>query len=126
MGLFGSLFGPQRGSRDFNCARVHRGAYLIGTNQYTRYVEHDFRIIHGEAEIRTGRPVRVQYGLEEETCRPTDLETFYIFPTSEYVRLWIEDSHKGRSIFLWREEDRTKSRMFKQRIANPILRFTAR
>ena len=123
MGIIGSLFGPKKGPRDFNCARVHRGEYLTGTNQFTRQVRHDFQVIHGEADVTPGRSVRVQYGLEEETCSPTVLETFYIFPKSPCARVRIKDNRGSKVITLFREEDRNKSRMWKARILNPILGF---
>ena len=113
MGIIGSLFGPKKGPRDFNCARVHRGVYVADTNEYARGVEVGFRILHGEAVIKRGRPLSVY---EPDPRRFTKLETFYIFPQSPWVRVELKNSRGSRSIFLWREEDRQKSRMFKMRL----------
>ncbi len=117
------LFGPTRGPRDFNCARLHRGKYLIDTNQFTRLVTHDFQVIHGDAEVRPGRPISIEYGWEEETRYPAEMETWFIFPVSEKVRVMIEDGRGRRGLWLWKECDRSKSRMYKQRIMNRILRI---
>lgn len=113
MGLFDSLFAPKQGPRDFNCARVYRGQYLADTNQYTRTVTLDFQVLRGEAVVKRGRPIRV-YEPDPDTVAMID--TFYIYPRSPWVRIQVKNGRWGRrSIFLFREEDRRKSRMFKQR-----------
>jgi len=116
-----SLFLPKRRPNDFNCARVHRGEYVVGTNEFTRPVSHDFRILSGEATIVPGRAITVQYSLEESSTAV--LETFFIFPTSPTVRLCVTGPRGKKIMYLFREEDRDKSRMFKQKVANDIIGF---
>jgi len=113
MGIIDSLFGPKMGPRDYNCARVYRGQYLADTNELVRSITVDFQILHGDTVIKLGRSVRV-YEPDPDTF--AKLETFYIFPRSQYVRLLIKNGCGSRSIFLFYEGDRRKSRMFKQRL----------
>lgn len=113
MGIIGSLFGPKKGPRDFNCARVHRGEYLADTNEYAREVTVDFQILHGDAVVKRGRPIQVH---EPDSNTVAKLQTFFIFPRSPYVRVMLKDSHGSRRINLFREDDRRESRMYKQRL----------
>ena len=113
MGLFGSLFAPKQGPRDFNCARVHRGEYIADTNQYARLVTVDFQILHGDAVVKHGRPIQIY---EPDADRFAKLETFFVFPQSQYVRIMLKKGRGSRRINLFREDDRRKSRMFKQRL----------
>jgi hypothetical protein len=118
-----SLFGPRRNPGDFNCARVHRGEHYVGGDIRPYPVRYDFRVIHGEAEVRPGRPILVldDYGADPDEY--TTMETFYIFPVSEWVRVALIIGNRERSIFLWREEDRNKSRMYKQRVGTVVHGF---
>lgn len=108
-----SRFGPKKGPRDFNCARVHRGKYGVDSNEFARDVTVDFQILHGDAVVKRGRPIQVPH-LESQTV--ATLQTFFIFPKSPYVRVMVKGNHGARRINLFREDDRRKSRMYKQRL----------
>ncbi len=117
------LFGPSRGPRDWNCARVHRGEYSVGGDIRPYGVRHDFQVIHGEAEVRPGWPILVLDDDGRDPYEYAELETVYIFPVSAWVRVRLTVGKRSEIISLWREEDRTKSRMYKQRVRNPIRGF---
>lgn len=115
------LLGPERGPHDFNCARVHRGQYTVGGDIRPWAVRHDFRILHGEATIKPGKSIVVSN--DDGSDSTSILETFYIFPQSPYVRLDLEQTRGRTTMNLWREEDRRKSRIYKQRLATRSLGF---
>ena len=113
--------GRKRGPYVFHCARVHRGEYRSGGDVRSRAVRHDFKILHGEATIKPGRSVVVAN--DDGRGSSSILETYYIFPMSDYVRVLLNEGREEKTMNLMREEDRTKSRMYKQRLATRRLGF---
>ena len=111
----------KRGISDFHCARVHRGEYHGGGDVRPRAVRHDFRILHGEATIKPGRSIEVAD--DDGSGARSILETYYIFPKTDYVRVLLNEGREQKTMNLLREEDRTKSRMYKQRVATRRLGF---
>lgn len=120
------LFFQQPKPGDFNCARVYCGSYIVDTNEYAHKVVHSFRVMHGDADIRPGKLVRIIWVLDDvgfETNPTTDLETFYIYPKSPYIRVVVQGLEKERILTLFKAEPGGKSRMWKQKIGRSSFRL---
>ena len=113
-----TLFPP---ATPFSSARLYRGGYIAGTEGDEHEVTHDFRILGGEAMIRTGRPVLVSCSTSEGGT--SVLDVFYIYPISPVVRVGVRDGHGEGHVILYRDVDRSDSGMFKQLTAARTLGF---
>ena len=77
-----TLFPP---ATPFDSVRLYRGEDIAGTDGDEHEVTHDFRILSGEAMIRTGRPVLVSCSTSEGGT--SVLDVFCIYPISPVVRV---------------------------------------